>query len=463
MSELEKHVAENMRQLRQQSDVTPELGSELQMANRLADGDLRDFLRYVPDGPSHGWHRWDDSHWVPSPDPIPRPLAIAVHCAAAESLRRGIDLRSARYMESTASMRAVLAQLQAHDSMRFDVDQLNPPYLLATPDGLLNLRTGEVMPATPAGPAFLLSTAVTYDPKAQHPLWTDVEQHVASLTDGAVVKRFIGASLNGIPPDRKMLFLVGKGGDGKSTLLRSCYAALGGFGGLLMADAVSGDARGAHGHEILSPLSTARFIYSAEVPADLDWDLLKAVSGGESRGAKRLYSRVTTVQMRAWLAFATNTPPIVREQAVADRCIIVRWEKPADPNPEIVSLIATPGEERAAFLRACLRWMVEGNFEYLRDGLGVPDYARPEVEPEGLAGWWAESVAAGVLVRGPGRTPLAPLANHAAQWLRAHGYTEPTITALGIFLGSRVGRKREMLDGRKISLYGVHLDVVGRG
>jgi len=377
-------------------------------------------------------------------------LAAAVHAEAGAMIAAGLlDLRTARALESTACMRAILAQLQAREPMRFDPAQLDPPQSLATLGARLDFETGALVPATPDGPAFLHRAAVAYEPAARHQLWDSVAAHVEAMPGGDTVRRFLGASLVGIPPDRKLLVLTGEGGDGKGTLLRSCVAALGGFGAVLPAEALAGDGKGAHGHELLADLCTARLAYASEVPPDLDWPLLKALSGGDPRKTKRMHSRGFTVQPRVWLAMATNNEPRVPDAAAADRVVLIRWHKPAEPDPDIVATIACPGAERDAYLRACLGWLVRGASDFLRDGLGVPDFARPAVEPEGLGGWWAESVDSGALVLGNGWTPFAPLRDHAGRWHADHGTETPTDTALGCFLRSRIASRRERRGGQR--------------
>ncbi len=439
--------------------------SERLLAERLAASDLRRALRFLPDGAETGWRRWDGATWSAAPEPVPVALAAAVHREAGSLIMAGaLDLKVARSLESTASMRAVLAQLQAREPMRFDPASIDPPHRLATPGHVLDFQTGELMPLDPDGPAFLHRTAVVYDPSARHPLWDEVAAHVASLPAGFVVQRFLGASLIGLPPDRKLLILLGDGGDGKGTLLRSCVAAAGGFGAVVPTESLSGDGRGAHGHELLSPLATARLAYASEVPPALDWPLIKGLSGGDSRASKRMYGRSWTCQPRVWLALATNEVPRMPDQAVADRCIVVHWTKPAESNPDIVGTLATPGTERDGFLRACLRWMIAGAADFMREGLGVPDFARSKIEPVGLAGWWFDAVDSGSIVPDEGWSPFGPLAELAARWHVERGMDAPTTTALGSFLRSRLACRRAVVGGSKVAQYHARIvDGVGRG
>ncbi len=443
----------------------PAFASERLLAERLAAGPLRQAMRYVTSGPDQGWRMWSGDCWAECQVAIPCPFAAEVHREVGNLLGSGLlDQRTtARQMETTASMRGVLAQVSAYPEVQLTPDDLDPPGMLPTVGGLLNLEGGVVvLDNDPTLSRFLRCAGVGYDPQATHPLWDEVAAHIASVPGGHVVQRFMGASLIGRPPDRKALFLVGAGGDGKSTLLRSCALALGGFATVVPAEGLAGDGRGgAHGHELLSGLAVARLAIATEVRANLDWPLVKVLTGGDPRATKRLHGRLMQIQPKAWLALATNEEPRPPDAATRDRCIVIRWTKPAESNPEIVALLGTPGPERNAYLRAVLRWMVDGCRAFQRDGLGVPDSARAEVEPVGLAGWFDSQVEAGAFLLGNGRTAFDELAAHARAWSQANGQDAPTDHMVGTFLAGRLPVKRRVIAGQKVRLYEVRVDRSG--
>ncbi len=437
--------------------AAPAFASERLLAERLAAGPLRQSMRFVTSGPDAGWRAWSGDCWAECWDAIPRPFAAEIHREVGNLLGCGLlDQRTtARQMETTSSMRGVLAQVSAYPEVQLAPDDIDPPDMLPTVGGVLDLVSDVILVNDPATSRFLRCAAVGYDPQATHPLWNDVIAHMGAITGAEVVQRFMGASMIGKPPDRKALFLVGSGGDGKSTLLRSCALALGGFATVVPAEGLAGEGRGAHGHELLSGLAAARLAIATEVRSQLDWSLFKSLTGGDPRATKRLHGRLLQVQPRAWLALATNDEPRPPDSASRDRCIVMRWTKPADPNPEIVALLSTPGEERNVYLRAVLRWMVEGCHAFRREGLGVPDFARAETEPVGLAGWFDSRIEAKEFRLGGGCMPFEELAADARAWSQANGQEVPTDTAVGTFLSGRLPVHRRTCVGRKVRFYTV--------
>ncbi len=198
-----------------------DFASERLLAERLAQGPLQNQLRYLRDGPLAGWRQRDGSIWEPCPNPVPLPLAIAIHRTIGDLMEDGVlQPKDAAHMERTAPMRGVLTQMQAYPSMHLDPATIDPPWFIAMPSGLWDFKAWRLIPANPQGPAFLNRTAVDYDPDARHPLFDAVAAHVQGIPGGETVQRFLGAMTIGLPPDRKLLSLLGAGGDGKGTLLR---------------------------------------------------------------------------------------------------------------------------------------------------------------------------------------------------------------------------------------------------
>ena len=431
-----------------------EIASERLLAVNIADGSLRHHLRW--DGGC--WREWDGRCWTIVNVQIPISLAGAVHQQCGKLLaNRELDPKGCRQMESTAGMRAILAQLMAYPSMRLLAEDFDGPGLLVTLGGVFNFDTGAMLAHDSARPV-TKCTSVAYSAQASHMLWNAVESHATRMDPTGAMRRYLGAAAIGLPPDRKILVLHGDGGDGKSTLLRILIGALGTYATTIPAESLTeGGARGAHGHELLASLVGARLAAATEVPAKVDWPLLKALSGGDARTTKRLHGRSFTFTPRAHLVIATNEVPKVPhgDQAALERLIVIRWSKPEEPDPEIVRMLATPGPDRDSLYSAALAWIMRGASEFQCDGYGVAVPAAVGYQaPVGLEAWWADDLATRSIVLGSEWTAASKVAARAAEWAIGNGMVPPTATALGMFLKSQVAHcKRGQRDGLRTLHY----------
>lgn len=344
--------------------------SERLLAERLASGDLRLALRYVPEGPASGWRRWDGSTWAHAPGPVPVALAGAIRREAGALLGVGqIDLRTARGLESTASMRTVLTQLQAREPMRFDPAQVDLPGTLAMPSHVIELQSGERLAHDPAR---MITRCTAVNPGPTCDLWQPVEDHLRACLGSLYpqVHRFLGSSLLGRGADRPILWLHGDGGDGKSTLAKLLRAALGDYLAIVPAEVFSDGTRSAHLHEIGSGLSGARLAIALDVGDRLGWQRLKSLSRGDEQVSKRLYGRAYTYARPPCIVLVSNHPPCPPDHASAERLIVARLAPPVDPDERIMAILKDGGPERDALAGACLSWLLKGCADYLQHGLG---------------------------------------------------------------------------------------------
>ena len=101
------------------------------------------------------------------------------------------------------------------------------PYLLNVLNGVIDLRTGKLLSASPN--FYLTQQApVVYRPKTRSPIF---EQFITSVLPDPdtreAVLRYLGYCLTGDTSAQKALFIIGSGANGKSTLLNVLYRLLG--------------------------------------------------------------------------------------------------------------------------------------------------------------------------------------------------------------------------------------------
>ncbi len=109
------------------------------------------------------------------------------------------------------------------------VDQWDAmPWLLNTPDGVVDLRTGQMHRHRPDD---YMTKITAVAPGADCPLW---DKFLATITDGdtelqAFLQRFAGYCLTGITREHAMAFGYGTGANGKGTFLNTLTGIMGDY------------------------------------------------------------------------------------------------------------------------------------------------------------------------------------------------------------------------------------------
>ena len=136
------------------------------------------------------------------------------------------------------------------------------PHLLGTPDGVVDLRTGQMRAALPEE-RITMSTAVSYDPNAESPLWEKVLREIFPDHDERTwLQTSLGYSITGeMNLDKWFLPNGEKGRNGKGTIFGAAAAALGDYATEI--DAGTFDKR-QHTPYNLAQLPGKRFVHCSE-------------------------------------------------------------------------------------------------------------------------------------------------------------------------------------------------------
>ncbi len=413
-------------------------GTEAAIAEALAASDLNRKLRYAA-GQTSGWYSWDGRRWAPSADRCPLALQVAVRRAIAAGLEsKAIESKVVPRLESASGMRGIGTLLSAWPAIQMS-GETDPPGLLVTPSHVIDLTSGENMAHDPRRPVTRCTSVV---PGPTCGLWDMIEHHLRHCLGMSydAVHRFLGSALMGRGADRKLVWLTGPGGDGKSTLAKVLGYALGDYLATVPAEVFQSSQRGAHLHELGSGLAGARLAVALEVGGNLDWPRIKGLSGGDAQVSKRLYGRSYTYARPPHLLLIANDPPTPPDRASAERVIIGTMVPPTDPDERIMDVLKDGGPERDALAGACLSWLLKGCADFLAHGLGpVQTAAR---SPQSLESWWERRVAEGAIVAGRGRTSLEAFAADLATFLEPSGDVPPCSNDLSAFLRTKVQWKR---------------------
>lgn len=318
------------------------------------------------------WLIWDGARWRTDNTlevydfarAIARQAAAEV-CSAGGSVRRAAAIASARTVQAIVTL-ARAAREHAALPDDWDTDQ----FLLATPGGTVDLRTGQVRdPAR--DDRITKSTSVA--PGGDCPLW---HKFLQRIFDGdaeliAYIKRVLGYSLTGSVREHALFFFYGTGGNGKSVLLNTWQQILGDYARTAPMETFTASSSDRHPTE-LAMLRGARTVIAQETNEGQRWAeaKIKALTGGDTITARFMRQDFFSFSPVFKLLIAGNHKPSLRnvEEAVRRRIHLVPFTvtiPPSERDPELQAKLAAeaPG---------ILQWAIEGCLEWQQVGLAPP-------------------------------------------------------------------------------------------
>jgi putative DNA primase/helicase len=244
------------------------------------------------------------------------------------------------------------------------------PWLLGTPDGVIDLRTGATREARPED---YITRLTTVAPAANEdcPLWTAFLSEATGNDPGMIgfLQRWFGYCLTGITREHALVFIHGDGGNGKGVLMNTVFGIMGGHAANAVTDTFV-VTRGDKHTTDLAMLDGARMVMASEVEEGQTWAeaRIKAITGGDPITARFMRQDNFTFVPRFKLTISGNHKPALRgvDNSTRRRFNIVPFtRRPTTPDPEL-------SEKLKAEWPAILRWMIEGCLEWQRNGLGAP-------------------------------------------------------------------------------------------
>jgi putative DNA primase/helicase len=245
------------------------------------------------------------------------------------------------------------------------------PWLLGTPDGVIDLRTGVMRGARPED-YITRSTAVAPAVGEDCPLWLKFLEEATGGDAGMIgfLQRWFGYCLTGITHEHALVFIHGDGGNGKSVVMNTVFGIMGGYATNAAMDTFV-VTRGDKHTTDLAMLDGARMVMASEVEEGQTWAeaRIKAITGGDSITARFMRQDNFTFVPRFKLTISGNHKPALKgvDNSTRRRFNIVPFDKrPAMPDVELP-------EKLKAEWPGILRWMVNGCLEWRRNGLGAPE------------------------------------------------------------------------------------------
>jgi len=338
----------------------------------------RDRLRYV--AAWKRWMAWDGARWRADDTLLAPDLARGVCASVITAARRtGVARDAARVahrLGGTAAPAAIerLARADrklAAEPAQFDAD----PDLLNTPSGIVDTRTGEMLPHRPDAWMTRVAAVAPAAPGTPCPLWSAFLDRVTG-GDAALafyLQRVAGYALTGRTAEHALFFAHGTGANGKSLFLGTLARLLGDYADVASLDTIASD---------LPRFAAARLV-TVEDPGDgraFPIARIKALTGGD-RLVARSRGGAVAVTPRFKLLFAGNERPSLSrvDEALRRRLHLVPFAVTI-PEAERDPFLA---EKLDAELPAILRWAIEGALARALIRARIHLSRRPDQRPPG--------------------------------------------------------------------------------
>lgn len=316
------------------------------------------------DHTAHRWFHWDGQRWARDDCRLVGYL-IAEHLRAAGAASKAAHIASAKVLRGVESIAATNPAV-ALTNEKWDADA----WIIGTPAGTVDLRTGKVRRATPSA---LITKLAAVAPGDGEPIrWLRFLRE-AVADDAEMIgflQRWCGYCLTGSTQEHAFAFIHGPGGNGKSVFLNAVAGILGDYSVTAAMETFTEARNDRHSTE-LAMLTGARLVTASETEQGRGFAeaKVKAITGGDPITARFMRQDNFTFQPQFKLMIAGNHAPSLRnvDEAMRRRLNILPFVvKPANPDRELETKLR--GEWPQIFA-----WMIAGCLAWQASGLQRPD------------------------------------------------------------------------------------------
>ena len=331
------------------------------------------------------WYEWDGVHW--RKDRTRNPLHL-MRLLCRENNDDGKPVLG-KLVTASGSLKFASGDPEMKTTSEiWDAD----PWLIGTPGGPVDLRTGALTPATPEQRITKLAGVAPAE-TADCPLWY---RFLDEATGGdEQLKRFMqqiaGYCLTGVTLEHALFFIYGPGGNGKSVFLNILNAVLADYATTSALTTFTASQNDQHPTEF-AMLRGARLVSVSETEDGRAWaeSRIKQLTGGDKITARFMRQDFFEYVPQFKLVIIGNHQPILRnvDDAARRRFNIIPFvHKPEHPDIELEKKLM-------AELPAIFRWAIEGCLDWQRNGLVRPDSViaatQEYFDTQDLFGRWIE-------------------------------------------------------------------------
>ena len=323
------------------------------------------------------WLEWESPIWRPDADASVRRLAkdamrARYHDAGkiedADALKKAANW--AIQSENRTRLEALLYLAQAEPPIAdpgqtWDTD----PYLLACPNGVVDLKTGRLRPGRQSD-RLTMRAGVAYDPSATCPRWASFLEEVMGGRSNLVdyLQRVVGYMLTGDVSEQCWWLWYGSGANGKGTMIRALANALGDYETCTPFSTFLYQANNTLTND-LARLRGRRFVWAQEASQQsrLNEERIKSLTGGDTVIARFLHREFFEFQPTLKLVLAVNHKPVVRDDSFGmwRRVRVVPFTQRFDIDKTLDTVLAAEAS-------GILTWAVRGALLWQAEGLATP-------------------------------------------------------------------------------------------
>lgn len=252
-------------------------------------------------------------------------------------------------------------------------------WLLGTPKGVIDLKTGKMRPATKEDHVSLC-TAVSPEP-GEPTEWLKYMDatHRGNQNIISFLQRFLGYSLTGEVIEHALIFAFGTGRNGKGVMMDTIIHILGDYALAAPISVFAQQKYQQHSTEI-AQLRGKRFVTSEEPSTGLKWDegRIKWLTGGGTVTARKMRQDDVSFDATWKLMFAGNAIPSLSrvDVAIKERFHIVPFTRTFADHEKDPML----REKLKAEAGRILQWLIDGCLAWQKHGLAVPEECRVATE-----------------------------------------------------------------------------------
>lgn len=336
------------------------------------------------------WLVWDGQRWR-NEDTLAATDLIRSVCR--QTALRADDRKVAAKLASSGTVGGVERLARADRRHAATTDEWDSdPWLLNTPGGVVDLKTGRTRANDRADRMTKITTAT---PGGECPQWT---AFLSNVTGGdadlqAYLQRMVGYCLTGVTSAHALFFLYGTGANGKSVFANVVSTILGDYATTASMDTFV-ETRGDRHPTDLAGLRGARFVTAIETEQGrrLNESKVKAITGGDKISARFMRQDFFEFFPQFKPVIVGNHKPAIRniDEAMKRRMHMIPFTVTIPPERRDGRLT----EKLLAERDGILAWAVAGCLAWQREGLNPPacvqDATQEYFESEDALGRWLD-------------------------------------------------------------------------